>query len=171
MAYTINEKINFRSYCTEKTKMFSDKIKSKYKEHNLNYILSPKGNIPNDYDWTKPRDFFRMPVGQFELTDKIYDYTVKKFKEENGEESWMINQKGTYSGNSMWLHTFEEHISEKVYEPWKIKRISANANIGGLYIHSEDGGYRIVTKLIIMPRGSFKEYVKKEIQQSNQIHT
>lgn len=162
MPYTINEKINIRSRYGLKTKLDIAKLKAIYDTNNLDSIRSPKDSMPKDYDWTRPRDIFNMPVGDFQFTDKIWDYEVKKFRDENGEESWMIKEKGRLWANTVWLHTFDEKISERYYEPWTKKRLSCSAHIGGMSVISEEG-FSLLVKLMILPRGSFKKYVTAEL--------
>lgn len=162
MSYSINERINIRSRYGLKTKLDFVKLKEVYATNNVDSIRSPKGSMPNDYDWTRPRDFFNMPISEFELTDKIWNYTVKKFLNEKGEESWLIREKGSFSGSTCWLYTYDERVSERYYETWTRKLMKCNINMCGLHIHSDEC-YNIITRLMIIPRGSFKKYVTQEI--------
>lgn len=83
--YTIHEKINFRSFATEITKHHASKLKEKFTNSLDKYlIVQPKGARKSDWNWLRMKDFISLPIGEFELTDKIYDFVMKKCKSDEG---------------------------------------------------------------------------------------
>lgn len=111
------------------------------------------------------RDFFRLPVGTYDLTDSInnYQYTLRTKLTDDGERMHIIRIKGSLSASGVCL--FEKYVNNDggvTFYPndIKYKIISSLLSLGGITIHS-DNNFMMLNELRFIPRGSFKEFVKR----------
>ncbi len=106
----------------------------------------------------KARDLLRLPLGEYELTDDIYNYQLKKGLTDDNSIVYVIIEKRTR--NLFCL--FEKEIIDEEYYGDFFKRIilSVCISIGGFTVHSNDISYGLYS-LKFAPNGSFKEFINK----------
>lgn len=109
----------------------------------------------------RERDFINLPLGDFELSDGIYNYTLKKTLTDDNKFMYIIkNKMFNLSGESLCLFQREEYYYDDEedryrYGNFKYQKLSAMAGIGGLRIHSKDI-YNTIYNLELKPRGLYK---------------
>ncbi len=105
----------------------------------------------------KPREFINLPLGNYRLTDGIWDYSLKKCLVPDCKRVFYLI-KEISRGNTFTLH---EYIEEE--DGLSYKKISACVRIGGIFIHSKDLCFSL-ERLRFIPKSSFKEtFAKLEI--------
>jgi hypothetical protein len=114
----------------------------------------------------KTRDFYTLPMGKSLLKDEIYTYEADKSLTDDGDWIIRITTKGSIFGPSIFVHPSEDFIYEESSR-WrdgyfKYKTVSYGMHMGSFHVHSDNYQYSL-KDIDIMPRGSFKEYVSKEI--------
>jgi hypothetical protein len=102
----------------------------------------------------KPRDFLRLPFGRYNLTDGIYDYTLKKGKTESGEPIYFIKEK--LFGNSFCLHESLENVFDGS-DKYKAVLITISTHVGSVFIHSNKVYYPL-SKLKLVPKTNYKNW-------------
>lgn len=166
--YTINERVNFRSFATEKSKLNIVRMKQNYAMMDKFYREAPKGYIPKDFSWVKERTILNMDSGKYHVTDHIYNYELKVGNYESGDRYYRLKVKGALSGDTIVFLEYDDSYFEKGtsdfyrYDDPKVKRLSVMMSVGGMTIFSQDI-YNLISNLTIIPRGTFKEYTQKEI--------
>lgn len=169
--YSINHKINYRSNCGPKTKL---SIKEKYDSQILDL---------HSIDFPKQADFkrtfgtriaLRLPPGIHKLWDGIYNYELQKYDNKKTDMIEFTIYHGLSSITSERITYFRREQSvfdrddrdgrTKIYYHGDVKRPSLSCLIscGGISVHSDDV-YSGLSRLSILPRGSFKQYVQNEI--------
>lgn len=82
----------------------------------------------------KQKDFFELPIGSYNLTDNIYQYTLTVDSNQNGDRYYKIKEKGSPSFDYIFMiEDYEEYEDGE-----KRKFLYAIAGVGGLTVHSSD---------------------------------
>lgn len=113
----------------------------------------------------RKRDLFNLMEGSYNLTDSInnYKYTMKVSIDSENMKSYRIIEKGGSVFNSIYL--YDKFVDEygEVYSDKKLhiyKTIASIVSVGGLSVHSNDN-YNLISKLRMIPRGSFLKFIEK----------
>ena len=105
----------------------------------------------------KKRDLFRMKLGNYELTDGIYNYILRIGLFDDGQRYYKITEKGYDKiKHSLTIH---EDI-EQNDNGFEYKTLSALTFIGGISIHS-DNVFAMIIDLKFIARGSFAEFINR----------
>lgn len=108
----------------------------------------------------KIKDFLRLPFDrEFHLTDGIWDYVLRKEKNDIGVHYRVMIKGGSNFSDSFGIYE-EPYEEECDYYTYKSTALKINTMVGGFSFHS-DIGYSIVHKLKIVTTGSFKEWSQK----------
>ncbi len=121
----------------------------------------------------RTKDLIQLPVGDFKMTDGIYEYKMSKSLCDDLSPIYMIRlERDSYNhGERLTLfededYYFEEIIDRYEYGDHKVKYLRGLSGCGGLNIHS-DNCYNAIGRLELLARGSFKRYVLNEIPTAN----
>lgn len=120
------------------------------------------------------KDFLRLPLGVYKITDGITEYELEKclvgeYSESLGEHVWWIRQKFMYHVMNMGIYLEYENVHDDIGSIQKRRTTIPNYRYPVLKAHvsfglvglSADFTYK-VKKYDLLPRGSFKQYAKKE---------
>jgi len=99
----------------------------------------------------KRRDLVNLSNGIYRVTDGIYDYVLEKTTCDN-EPMYTIN----YGYNSVSLF---QTVNTEDYG-YEYPTLCACVSIGGLFVQSSKC-FAMLYQLKFVPRGSFKEFVKR----------
>lgn len=120
------------------------------------------------------RKALQLSEGKYTLTDGIWNYTLIRYKQEPDNNLAFAIYEGDYQPHKNHISFFidEESVFDKEdrdgrsaiyrYGDIKRKKLSCLMSIGGLYVNSHEA-YSTIRDLTLLPRGSFKEYVKNEL--------
>lgn len=91
----------------------------------------------------KEKELIQLKLGQYELTDGIYFYTLSVGKSKDRTKYYRIKQKGTGSFDPS---IFMSQGIIKDEDGKKLKCLSASSHVGGLFVHSYDN-YSMLSRL------------------------
>lgn len=105
----------------------------------------------------KAKELIKLPLGKYNLTDGIYNYSMHKTLTNNHEPIYSIKER--LSCDHICLFEFEEKVEfEHSLRYYKSTRLSASIAAGGISIHSDDT-YFAIRHLRFKQRGSFRQFV------------
>lgn len=91
----------------------------------------------------KTNELIKLKIGQYQLTDGIYNYTLTVGKNLDKSKFYTIYEKGDSKFSAHIFITLKMKINE---DGKKYKSLSAMAGVGGLKIHS-DNIYSLLSEL------------------------
>ena len=109
----------------------------------------------------RPRDLFRLPLGNYILTDGIYKFSLRKQPREWGTRMpyYSLKEHGSLFGGS--VNFYEEMGDVFDYtDRYKQKILSATVFITGMSFRVEDC-WREIGNLKFVARSSYREWLKK----------
>lgn len=171
--YTINERINWRSNMKPETRSSFERFKNRIDTYYsiLSISLERKG-VRFYSDGLSVKQILNMPSGIYDATDGIYDYQIKIYDKSEDNirivASIFLGENGYPYSQHVYIFRDTEPVFEEItrgtyhLKDLKKETITVLASCGGLSVHSKDY-YNIISKLLVKPKGFFKEYVLKEL--------
>ncbi len=103
------------------------------------------------------KDFMRLALGEYQLTDGIYTYNLKKMLTEDGGRTIYRIVEAQFGGTSLCLFEgFEGDDSDK----YKYPILTGVTSVGGIGIHS-DSMTMALWNLKMVPKFSLKQYLNQ----------
>jgi len=109
----------------------------------------------------KPRDLFRLPLGNHKVTDGTYTFLLEKeYSEYLKKITYDIRQYCSLSGGSVVLYEGMDDVFTNTNR-YKQKVLTYRVFITGMSFGGSDGIWNVLHNLRYMPKSSYREWLKK----------